>query len=92
MALDANRVVEIENTTDLCEGLFTDEFYPDLTPPELWAFDVNLTSHQLILYFSETVLSYTLMIDEIMLQNYANISEADQYLTLTMGELPTRYD
>ena len=88
MALDPNPVVEIENTTDLHEGLVTQEFYPDLTPPVLWEFDLNLTSHQLILYFSETVLSRTLMINEIMLQNRPNISDADQYLTLKMGELP----
>ncbi|XP_065887295.1 uncharacterized protein [Dysidea avara] len=88
MALDPNYVVEIENTTDLREGLVTEMFYPDFVDPVLWWFDLNMTTHQLILYFSETVLSRTLMIGEITLQNHANISEDSEYVTLTMGELP----
>ena len=88
MALIPNRVVEMLNTTVLSEGVVTEVFYPDLTDPELWSFDLNLTSHQLVLYFSETVLARTLNISQITLQSTRNRTSDTQWVTLTMGELP----
>ena len=88
MALIPNQVVEMPNTTVLSEGVVTEVFYPDLTDPVLWSFDLNLTSHQLILYFSETVLARTLNISQITLQSTRNRASDTQWVTLTMGELP----
>ena len=86
MALDPNYVIPVLNTEIVAEGLVTEEFYPDVTPPELWDFDLNLTSHELILYFSETMLARTLDINEITIQNRQKA--ATEIVKLTMGELP----
>ena len=88
MALMPNRVRPVMNTRDLSEGLPTLELVPDSVEPELWDFDLNLTSHQLILYFSETVEARTLNINEITLQNSEARSEDSEYVTLQMGTLP----
>ena len=81
MALIPNQVVEMPNTTVLSEGVVTEVFYPDLTDPVLWSFDLNLTSHQLILYFSETVLARTLNISQITLQSTRNRASDTQWVT-----------
>ena len=88
MSLVPNQVVQRPNTTVQSEGIVTKAFYPDVTNPELWSFDLNLTSHQLVLYFSETVLARTLNISQITLQSDRNRTTDTQRVTLTMGELP----
>ena len=88
MALRPNRVRSVLNTPRLEEGLVTLDFFPDITPPELWDFDLNLTSHELTLYFSETVRARTLNINAITLQNRQMRKEGGEYVTLTMGDLP----
>lgn len=88
MALVPNRVKPIMNTTILSEGLPTLELIPDSEEPELWEFDLNLTSHELILYFSETVEARTLNINEITLQNVVTRDENSEYVPLQMGILP----
>ena len=86
MALIPNYVMAIPNTTVLEEGIVTTVFVPDMVRPQLWSFDLNLTSDQLILYFSETVLARSLNISEIALQNRQ--SDASQQHTLQMGDPP----
>lgn len=86
MALIPNYVMPIPNTTVLEEGIVTTIFIPDMVPPQLWGFDLNLTSDQLTLYFSETVLARSLNISEITLQNRQ--SAATQSHTLQMGDPP----
>ena len=88
MALRPNRVRSVLNTPRLEEGLVPLDFFPDITPPELWDFDLNLTSHELTLYFSETVRARTLNINAITLQNREMREEGGEYVTLTMGDLP----
>ena len=84
MALLPNNVMSIPNTTVLEEGIVTTIYFPDRVPPQLWSFDLNLTSSQLTLYFSETVLARTLNISEITLQNRQ--FAATQSHTLQMGD------
>ena len=86
MALIPNYVIPIPDTTILAKGIVTKDFYPDLTRPELWDFDLNLTSHLLTLYFSETMLARSLDINQIVIQNERNSST--ESVQLTMGELP----
>ena len=86
MALIPNYVIPIPDTTVLAKGMVTKEFYPDVTHPELWDFVLNLTSHRLTLYFSETMLARSLDINQIVIQNEQNSSI--QFVQLTMGELP----
>ena len=86
MALLPNYVMPIPNTTVLEEGIVTTVFVPDMVAPELWSFDLNLTSDQLTLYFSETVLARSLNISEITLQNRQSV--ATQSHTLQMGDPP----
>ena len=86
MALIPNYVMAIPNTTVLEEGIVTTVFVPDMVRPRLWSFDLNLTSDQLILYFSETVLARSLNISEITLQNRQ--LAATQQHTLQMGDPP----
>ena len=86
MALLPNYVMAITNTTMLEEGIVTTIFIPDMVRPQLWSFDLNLTSDQLVLYFSETVLARSLNISEIILQNRQ--SSTTQQHTLQMGDPP----
>ena len=86
MALIPNRVYPIINSPKLIDGLAILELFPDLVEPELWDFDLNLTSHRLILYFSETVEARSLNINEITLQNSRD--NRTEYVTLNMGSLP----
>ena len=86
MALVPNYVMAITNTTILEEGIVTTIFVPDMVRPQLWSFDLNLTSDQLILYFSETVLARSLNISEIILQN-RQLAASEQH-TLQMGDPP----
>ena len=88
MALIPNRVRPVINSQKLIDGLPILELIPDLIAPELWDFDLNLTSHELILYFSETVRARTLNINEISLQGSKSRDERSQYVTLHMGSLP----
>ena len=80
MALVPNYVMAIPNTTVLENGIVTTVFVPDMVRPELWSFDLNLTSNQLILYFSETVLARSLNISEITLQNRQSASTQQHML------------
>ena len=84
MALIPNYVMAIPNTTVLEEGIVTTIFIPDMVRPQLWSFDLNLTSDQLVLYFSETVLARSLNISEITLQNRQSTSTESH--TLQMGD------
>ena len=86
MALIPNYVMPISNTTVLDEGIVTTVFIEDMIQPQLWSFDLNLTSDELTLYFSETVLARSLNISEITLQNRQ--SSATQSHTLQMGDPP----
>ena len=51
MAFRPNRVRSVVNTPPLEEELVTLDFFPERTPPGLWDFDLNLTSHELTSYF-----------------------------------------
>ena len=88
MALIPNRVRPVVNTEMVDQGLPTLELIPDSVEPELWDFDLNLTSHELILYFSETVRARTLNINEISFQNSETRDEGSEVVTLQMGSLP----
>ena len=88
MALIPNRVRPIINSPRLIDGQPILELIPDAIEPELWEFDLNLTSHELILYFSETVEARSLNINEITLQNSKYRDEKSEFVTLTMGSLP----
>ena len=88
MALIPNRVVPVVDSPDVVDGRAVLELTPDLIEPELWYFDLNLTSHELILYFSETVEARTLNINEITLQNSQVRYDTSEFVTLTMGSLP----
>ena len=88
MALIPNRVRPVINSPNLSDGLPTLELIPDSVEPELWDFDLNLTSHELILYFSETVEAKTLNINEIILQNSKARDKGSEYVKLNMGILP----
>ena len=68
MALLPNHVVPVLNALNFPKSLPTKRFTEDVTRPELWDFDLNLTSHELILYFSETMLAKSLDINQITLQ------------------------
>ena len=88
MALIPNRVRPVINSPRLIDGQAILELIPDSVEPELWEFDLNLTSHELILYFSETVEARSLNINEITLQNSKSINNMSEFVTLTMGPLP----
>ena len=88
LATMPNLVSPIADTNDLTEGLVASVFFPDTVRPELTGFDLNLTSEQLTLYFSETVLGRSLEVGELTLQNRRNRSEATEWHTLQMGDLP----
>ena len=92
MALNPNSVVERLDGT-LLES-FAGVFVGDFTPPELWYFDLNLTSHQLTLYFSETVLAESFLVYEITLQSTANNTEGTESHTLSFqySQLSTNFD
>ena len=86
MALDPNYVVPVINDGDIGDSQVTWEFVPDTTRPELWDFDLDLTKHELTLYFSETVLAKSFDINQIELQNAVN--SPTETVQLTMGSLP----
>ena len=89
LALIPNYVEALPNTTVLEEGIVTSIFIPDFIPPELVAFDLNLSSDVLTLYFTETILARSLNISEISLQNRMNrASGGVEWHALQMGELP----
>ena len=90
MALIPNRVRPVVDSPRVADGQPVFELTPDSVDPELWDFDLNLTTHELILYFSETVEARSLKISEITLQNSQLRDENGQFVTLTTGSLPLR--
>ena len=90
MALIPNRVKPVVDSPNVVDGQAVFELTPDFVDPELWDFDLNLSSHELILYFSETVEAHSLKISEITLQNSQVRDENSQFVTLTAGSLPLR--
>ena len=83
LALVPNPVVEVNDTNTLIQALVADSFYPDLVHPELLSFDLDLNSSQIVLYFSETVRAATFMVDQLLLQNKANVLNVTQMYSLT---------
>ena len=63
--MNMNKVVPIEDSEALLVSIYTS----DTTDPELVAFDFNMTSDLLTLFFSETVRVETLQLTSLTLQN-----------------------
>ena len=83
LALLPNPVVEVNDTNTLVQALVADRFYPDLVPPRLLSFDLDLNSSQLVLYFSETVRAGTFMVGQLLLQNKDNVLNVTEMYNLT---------
>ncbi|KAL5488649.1 hypothetical protein EMCRGX_G017625 [Ephydatia muelleri] len=91
MAFLPNKVIpcpDVISPAYLTDIYFTKTFIPDTVHPVLWSFDLNMTSQQLTLYFSETVRASSLSISQITLQNRQNSSQVTQKHTLQIGSLP----
>ena len=83
LALLPNPVVEVNDTNTLVQALVADSFYPDLVPPRLLSFDLDLNSSWLVLYFSETVRAGTFMVGQLLLQNMDNVLNVTEMYNLT---------
>jgi hypothetical protein len=87
LALRPNPVMPIADTDTLFDSIVADELYPDFVQPELESFDLNLTSNQLMLYFSETIRTRTFMIDQITIQNSQYAENVTQAYNLTSSSV-----
>ena len=79
--MNANLVVPISEF----EAVRTDSFYPDLIPPELVRFDINLTREVILLTFSEVVNATSIDVTQITLQGAFDSSGLADTRTLTVG-------
>ena len=79
--MNANLVVPISEF----EAVRTDSFYPDLIPPELVRFDLNLTREVILLTFSEVVNASSIDVTQITLQGAFDSSGLADMRTLTVG-------
>ena len=62
---------------------------PDLQPPQLISFTLNMDNGLLVLTFDETVNSTTLNVSSIIIQNSFTSSGSESYYTLTDGSVST---
>ncbi len=88
MALVPNYVESRPDTAVLQDGLVTAVYTADFVRPQLWNFDLNLTSETLTLYFSETVLARSLNITQISLQSDLARNNDSEWHSLQMGDVP----
>ena len=73
MDMNDNNVTEIPEE----DALPVNIYIPDVTPPQLSYFVLNMTSEKLTLYFSETVNTTSLRVEQITLQPKENFSRYD---------------
>ena len=78
--MNANNVIAqlCSTETSYCDALPVTIYIEDITPPELLAFDLNLTSEVLTLFFSETVNTSSLDVSQITLQYAENVTGGER--------------
>jgi len=78
ISLSASTVIDLSHEQNPVQPIFisdsmqADLYIPDLAPPELEAFDLDLNANQLSLYFNEPVLQTSLNISQLTLQSTGN--------------------
>jgi len=88
--MNSNLIVEISSAN----ALEVTQFFEDIVPPQLAAYDLDLTSEVLYLFFTETVDPTTLTIEDITLQQNASVdvnSTLETY-SLTGGNISMQFD
>ena len=85
--MNSNSIVEISSAN----ALEVAQFFEDTVPPELSAFDLDLTAEVLYLFFSETVDPSTLTIGDITLQRNISVDVRSPFMQEASGSITSAF-